>query len=105
MPYLHHPVMTVLEARVSVDRASELVGIFEHGKEQIPPQMLAMYLVQSDGDPTLWRAISVWKSREALAEYRRSVVTPGGIAMFRAVGGEPTLSIWSAPVSAAAPAH
>ncbi len=102
LPYLHSPVMTVLEAHVSADCASELVGVFEHGKGQIPPQMLGMSLAQSDADPTLWRAISVWKSREALAEYRRSVATPPGIAMFRSVGSEPALSIWSVPVSATA---
>ena len=38
-------------------------------------------------------------SREALAEYRRSVEVPGGILIFRSVGAEPTLSIFEVAAS------
>ena len=37
----------------------------------------------------------IWRSREALEEYRRSVSTPTGIAMFQSVGAEPMVSVWS----------
>ncbi len=97
------PVMTVLEARVSAERAQELVQIFSRSAGRRPPQMLSMYLVQGEADPTLWRAISVWRSRAALEEYRRSVTTPGGVAMLKAVGAEPVLTIWSVPVAALEP--
>jgi catechol 2,3-dioxygenase-like lactoylglutathione lyase family enzyme len=89
------PVMTVLEARVSEQQWADLVQLYERGASRLPPQMLQTFLVQSDSDRELWRGISIWRSRAALEEYRRSVQTPGGIAMFRAVGAEPTLGIWT----------
>jgi hypothetical protein len=49
--------------------------------------------LQSTSDTTLWRAVAIWKSREGLEEYRRSVKTPGGVLLFRGVGAEPTLFI------------
>jgi hypothetical protein len=85
--------MTVLEARVSPDRAAELKRAYD-GAGPLPPQMLQAALVQSTTDPTVWRGISIWRSREALEEYRRSVTTPKGITMFRSAGAEPTISIW-----------
>lgn len=95
------PVMTVLEGRVPLDRAAELARMFGEGGARRPPQMLQSYLVQDTADPTRWRGISVWRSREALDEYRRSVATPRGVAMFREVGAEPVLSIWSVQTASA----
>ena len=96
------PIMTVLEAHVPPERWAELVAAYDRGAGQLPPQMLRTLLVQGEADRTLWRGISIWRSRAALEEYRRSVTTPGGIAMFRAVGAEPVLSIWSVATSAPA---
>ena len=87
-------VMTVLEGRVPPDRAPELKRMYE-GAGPLPPQMLQTFLVQNSTDPSVWRGISIWRSREALEEYRRSVTTPTGLAMFRSVGAEPNVSIWS----------
>ncbi|HXI64864.1 MAG TPA: hypothetical protein VNH14_10180 [Gemmatimonadales bacterium] len=87
-------VMTVLEGRVPPDRASELQRLYD-AAGPLPPQMLQAFLVQSSTDPLVWRGIAIWRSREALEEYRCSVTTPTGIAMFRSVGAEPTVSMWS----------
>ena len=87
-------VMTVLEGRVPPDRAPELQRLYD-AAGPLPSQMLEAFLVQSSTDPLVWRGISIWRSREALEEYRRSVTTPTGIAMFRSVGAEPTVSMWS----------
>ncbi len=103
-------IMTVLEAHVPTEKWAALEAAFRSGNGHLPPQMVQSYLVQSTGDPTLWRGISVWRSREALEEYRRSVETPGGILMFQSVGVEPQLSLFevvthavgSAPPSEAA---
>jgi quinol monooxygenase YgiN len=94
------PIMTVLEAHVPQERWEELVQLYDRGAGQLPAQMLRTLLAQEATDRTLWRGISVWRSRAALEEYRRSVTTPGGVAMFRAVGAEPVLSIWSVASSA-----
>lgn len=94
------PIMTVLEAHVPPERWSELVALYERGAAHLPSQMLRTMLVQGETDRTLWRGISIWRSRAALDEYRRSVTTPGGIAMFQAVGAQPVLSMWSVAASA-----
>lgn len=57
--------------------------------------MLQSYLIQNVSDPTQWRIVSLWSSREALDAYRRSVETPGGLEIFRAAGAEPALSIFN----------
>jgi len=89
-----NPVMTVLEGRVAPDQWETLRRAFASGGDNLPPQMLQTFLVQSAQDPSLWRGITVWRSREALDEYRRSVATPGGVLFFRSAGAEPTLSIF-----------
>lgn len=91
---MSHLVMTVLEAHVTENQWSTLSQIYRQGNTHMPPQMVQTFLVQSSAEPTLWRGISVWQSREALGEYRRSVETPEGVLMFRAAGAEPTLSIF-----------
>ncbi len=90
--------MTVLEARVSPDRAAELTRLYEDAGP-LPSQMLRAFLVRSTTDPLVWRGISIWRSRAALEEYRRSVPTPAGIMMFRAVGAEPSVSVWDVAAS------
>ncbi len=91
-PVTTHPVMIVLEARVAREHWSSLAEAFGAGGARVPAQMLRAYLVQSAADPELWRILSVWRSRAALDEYRRSAGTPEGVLMFRSAGAEPTFS-------------
>ena len=88
-------VMTVLEAHVAPDQWATLSQIYQAAGAQLPPQMLQTLLIQGTTDPTLWRVITIWRSRAALDEYRQSVETPGGVRMFRAAGAEPSLSIFT----------
>ncbi len=93
-------VMTVLEAHVSSQQWKALREAYEAAMvDGLPPQMMQTFLVQSTTDSTLWRGISVWRSREALEEYRRSVATPGGVLIFRSVGAEPSLHIFDVAAS------
>jgi heme-degrading monooxygenase HmoA len=87
-------VITILEAHVPPEQSAALEQTFRASGAQLPPQMAETFLIRGTDDPTLWRGVSVWRSRQALDEYRRSVQTPGGVLMFRAVGAEPTLSIF-----------
>jgi hypothetical protein len=87
------PIMTVLEARVEPDRWAALQGSYDAATGQLPSQMKDTFPVQSTADPAIWRVISVWRSRGALEEYRRSVATPGGVLIFRAAGAEPSVAI------------
>jgi hypothetical protein len=92
-------VMTILEAHVAPERWTELEHLYTTTGSRLPPQMVQTFLVQSTNDTMLWRGISIWRSSEALEEYRRSVETPGGILMFRAVNAEPTLSLFEVAVA------
>ena len=95
-------IITILEARVEPDMAPALLAAYQNGLSHLPPQMIRTYLAQSTEDKKVWRIFSVWKSREALEEMRRSRETPEGILMFRAAGAdEPKLSIFD--VAAYAP--
>jgi hypothetical protein len=95
-------LMTILEAHVPHDKWEELREVYEAATGELPSQMEQTFLLQSASESTLWRAASVWKSREALEEYRRSVETPGGVLLFRSVGVEPTLSIFAVAMHATA---
>ncbi len=80
-------IMTVLEAHVAQENWAGLVAAFESGNDNLPKQMVQTMLLQDTADPTLWRGISIWHSREALQEYRQSVETPGGV-LFSARQGQ-----------------
>lgn len=92
-PNVPRKVMTILEARVEPDRWQALERLFAEAGQDPPRQLLQAFLTHSDAEPGLWRIIGVWESREALEEYRRAVEVPGGVAMFRAVGAEPDLTV------------
>jgi hypothetical protein len=93
-------VITILEAHVDEKNWSDFQNDFQTRTAELPPQMIRTYLLQDTSDGTLWRIISVWKSREALNEMRDSGETPTGVLMFRNVGAEPKLSIFNVPVAA-----
>jgi hypothetical protein len=99
---VHPVVITILEAHIEPDMVSALLAAYQNGLSHLPPQMIRTYLINSMADKSIWRILSVWKSREALDEMRRSRETPEGILMFRAAGAEnPHLSIFD--VAAFAP--
>ncbi len=93
-------VITILEAYVEAKNWSDLQNDYKERTAQLPPQMLQTFLLQDTSDQTLWRILSVWKSREALDEMRNSGETPTGVLIFRNAGAEPKLSIFNVLVSA-----
>jgi quinol monooxygenase YgiN len=104
VPLTDSPVMSVLEATVPANRWFELAEMYRKASEHIPPQMVHTSLVQSTTEPSRWQTISIWRSRAALEEYRRSVQTPAGIAMFQDVGAYPEITLRDVgAASAAAP--
>ena len=93
-------VITILEARVDPGRWSAFQADFKQRTTNLPAQMVRTYLLQDVKDQTLWKIVSVWKSREALDEMRNSGETPTGVLMFRNAGAEPKLSIFNVSVFA-----
>jgi hypothetical protein len=93
-------VITILEAHVGAENWIDFQEDYKKRTIQLPPQMTQTFLLQDVTDQTLWRIISVWKSREALDEMRNSGETPTGVLIFRQVGAEPKLSLFNVPASA-----
>ncbi|MFL5620365.1 MAG: antibiotic biosynthesis monooxygenase family protein [Gemmatimonadaceae bacterium] len=86
-------VLTILEATVAPERASDLEMAFRAAGTETPPGLVRSLLVCSASDGTRWRIETLWTSRDALAAMRQAG-TPAGVLMFRAAGAEPSLSIY-----------
>ncbi len=91
-------VVTILEGHIAPDKSSALEAAFRAGASEAPPGLVETFLLHSMAEATLWRIVTVWASREAL-EAMRKQGTPAGVLMFRAAGGEPTLSVWDVPAT------
>ena len=92
-------ILTVLEATVAPERASELRAAFQSAAAAgLPPGFVRSLLISSANDATHWRIETLWASREVLAAMRQAG-TPAGVLMFRAAGAEPTLSVYDVAAS------
>ena len=96
-------VITILEARVEPDKAPMLEAAYRQGIEQLDEGITQTFLLRDFKDSHIWRIITVWQSRDALEQMRRSGETPRGVVMFRAADAEPTLSVFDVMAHALAP--
>lgn len=87
-------MMTVLEGQVPAERWADFERGFAEMNSGKPAPLIDSYLAQGIADPTLWRLVGVWQSREALDAYRATVPAPGGVILFRSVGVEPGLTLF-----------
>jgi hypothetical protein len=87
-------VMTVLEANVAPEKAAILEEAYRQGIEKLDAGIAQTFLIRGSREPDLWRIVTVWQSRGALDEMRRSGETPRGVIMFRAAGAEPALTVF-----------
>jgi len=88
-------VLTVLEARVSTDRETNLTAAYRSAADgPFPPGFIRSSLLRSSADRQVWRIATLWESRAALDAMRAQGGTPRGVQIFQAAGAEPTLSIW-----------
>lgn len=95
-------VMTILEAHVEPAKSSGLEKEFTEATKKLDEGITQTLLVKSLSDPTLWRILTIWSSREALNAMRSSGETPRGVLLFRAAGAEPALSIFDVRAHSAA---
>jgi hypothetical protein len=86
-------VVTMLEARVPPEKEGDLLHEYGGVEDGLPPFIVESFLLHAP-ESELWRIVTVWRSREELEDYRASVETPEGVRIFRAVGSEPTLTIF-----------
>ncbi len=95
-------VITTLEAHVAPEKANRLEEAFKQGIEQLDAGIVQTFLLHGLRDATLWQIVTVWESRAALEEMRRTTETPRGVIMFRTADAEPTLSVFEVVAHGAA---
>lgn len=95
-------VITILEARVDADKMPTLEGTFKQNIQKLDKGIAQTFLLHDLKDRELWHILTVWESKEALAEMRNLGKTPRGILMFRAADAEPVLSVMEVSEHAAA---
>lgn len=95
-------VLTILEAHVDPQNTSALHAAYAEGIRELDPGITHTFLVHSSSDPTLWRILTFWDSREALDQMRAAGGTPRGVLMFRAAGVQPSLTIFDVSAHASA---
>ncbi len=87
-------VMTILEGRVSKENWPALEQAYQQAAEHKEPGLVGSYLIQARKESDLWRILTIWSSREALDEMRKSAKTPTGVLIFRSAHSEPALSVY-----------
>jgi len=87
-------ILTTLEARIESEKWNTLKEAYEKvDRQSLPESLLSSHLVQDENDANVWRIITLWRSREDMDAYRKSVEVPAWFLVFRAAGSEPTLTI------------
>jgi quinol monooxygenase YgiN len=89
-----HMVMTILEAQVAPEKAAMLEAAYKQATERLDAGITQTFLLRSSKESSVWRIVTVWQSREALDEMRRTGDTPRGVLIFRAADAEPMLSVF-----------
>ena len=88
-------IITMLEARVSKENWSALENAYQTGTQQREAGLVQSFLIHGVKDDELWRIVTIWQSKEALDEMRKSGEIPRGVLIFRAANAEPVLSIFN----------
>jgi quinol monooxygenase YgiN len=93
-------VLTEVTADVSPDRESEVVPAFRALLAKgLPDGLLRTELLA--GPDGVWRIQSLWRDQAALEAMRAQPEPPAALALFRALGAEPTLKILTVQESTA----
>jgi heme-degrading monooxygenase HmoA len=85
-------VLSVTSATVLPESAAAVTDAYRAATATLPHMVLHTVLVRDDANE--WRIITLWRSREQLEAYRRSVETPAGVKVFQDAGAEPTVTVY-----------
>lgn len=86
-------IMTSVEGHVAREKHELLKQTFRKKNLNPPRELKQVLLVQSSSDPTLWRTLGSWPSREAFEEYRSSNDVSAAYRTFRSAGTEPAVHV------------
>lgn len=84
-------VLSVTSATVPPESEPAVTEAYRAVTTRLPHMVLHTVLVR--GEANEWRIITLWRSREQLEEYRRSVGTPAAVKIFQDAGAEPTVTV------------
>ncbi|HCT77065.1 MAG TPA: hypothetical protein DGT23_10840 [Micromonosporaceae bacterium] len=85
-------VLSVTSATVPPESEAAVVAAYRTATEALPHMVLRTFLAK--GEANEWRITTLWRSREQLEAYRRSVPTTAAVKIFKDVGAEPTVAIF-----------
>ena len=91
--YLEDMVMTVLEARVSMENRPQLKAAYSSAIRNLESGIVETFLTADTKDGNLWRIYTIWEDRAALDAMRSSGKPPRGVLIFKEAGADPVLSI------------
>jgi heme-degrading monooxygenase HmoA len=93
-------IMTVVEGKVDKSSVQKFEDAYSSVKDQPkPPGWKRSMLLRETTEEGLYRVATLWQSREALDEMRKSTSVPVALALFRSVGVEPNLRIFEIPLT------
>ena len=84
-------VLSVTSATVPPDSEAAIVEAYRAVTTQLPHMVLHTSLARGEGNE--WSIVTLWRSRDQLEEYRRSVPTPAAIKIFQDAGAQPTVAV------------
>jgi len=91
-------VMTVVEGRIPKPKMREFQAMYASVRDQAkPPGWKRSMLLHDPENEGLYRISTLWESREALEEMRRSTKVPFAVQIFRTHGAEPNVRIFEVP--------
>jgi heme-degrading monooxygenase HmoA len=85
-------VLSVTSASLPAGAEAAVTEAYRQATAKLPHMVISSALVR--GDANEWRIVTVWRSREQLEEYRRSVDTPAAVTIFRNAGAEPDVAVF-----------
>lgn len=85
-------VLSVTSATLPPAAEARVTEAYRTATAKLPHMVITTALVR--GEANEWRIVTVWRSREQLEEYRRSVDTPAAVAIFREAGAEPAVAVY-----------
>jgi quinol monooxygenase YgiN len=91
-------ILTEVSAVIPANNADAVVPAFEELlTKPLPEGLLRTELLRgSDGE---WRIHSLWRDQDALDAMRAGPEPPAAPALFRRLGGEPTLRVYRIPAA------
>jgi quinol monooxygenase YgiN len=70
-------ILITMEAQVGPELEPRLIRAFNHAMNNHPPGVVQSLLTRDAQEPTIWRILTIWESREMLeAHYKSGAIMP-----------------------------